>query len=267
MQAEFGRQALALLVNLQHETIFCFASVNTMANLFALIAAGPSLDFSLLEIESLHDRGAVFLVADSALQGFSQSFPKISANVFTVERRRHAYLKRWWDKSHISIYFYRGSENRNLPRGVSLSITQFKLLGEEGDFAPLYSPGTVLGVMLSFAVEKILASQSQSGEVHFLGADFCYIDNQVYSRLIVPHAPLTNRLKTLETWQLEMAFKKTGGIIAQNGHVLRTAFELAQARENMSGMIEKLPQTIEFFEYSPVGFSSEKVQKREPRMF
>ncbi len=237
-----------------------------MPNLFALIAAGPSLDYSLLEIESLHERGAVFLVADSVLQGFTQRFPKIAANVFTVEKRRHAYLKRWWDKYHISIYSYRGSDNRNLPRGIPLRGTQFKLLGEEGDFPALYSPGTVLGVMLSFAVEKILASRGQSGEVHFLGADFCYIDNQVYSRLIFPHAPLTNRLKTLETWQLEMAFKKTGGMIVQNGHVLRTAFELARARENMRGMIEKLPQEIRLFEYSPVGLSSNKVQKREPRM-
>ena len=228
----------------------------------ALIGAGPSLDYARGEIERLAAAGAVFLVSDSVAAAFLKLYPRARVTVFTVELRRHAYLLRLagnaGNPTHVMAY--QKAHERNLRGAVDGHITRFKIAGEPGDLPELYSPGTVLGVMLAYAVQNV----APQGEIHLIGADFCYIDNQVYSRFILPHAPATHRLATYETWQLEMAFKKTSGFITRGGFAIRTGFELMQARENMREMLKKIPADLHFVEYSPVGFDLDRVEKRVP---
>lgn len=217
----------------------------------AVIGAGPSLDYCELEIANLISQGAKFLVADSIAAGLLRKYPRIDALVFTVEIRRHLYIQR---AAGASVMAYNKANLRNLR---AKNISRFKISGEEGDLPELHSPGTVLGVMLSYATRV-------AREIYFFGADFSYIDNQVYSRFIDPHVPQMNRLATRENWQLEMVFKKTSGAIMKNGFAIRTSFELMQSRENMRDLMVQAPNTLRFFEYSPVGFDSARVAKRIP---
>lgn len=226
------------------------------SDLFAIVGAGPSLDFCRAEIESLAARGAKFLVSDSVAAALLKAFPGIDATVFTVELRRHLYLARISRLAKYTVMAYHRAAARNLR---NIEADKFKILGEEGDLPELYSPGTVLGVMLSAAVKM-------AKEIHIFGADFSYIDNQVYSRFIDPHAPQVNRLSSRERWQYEMALKKSTGVILKNGYAIRTSFELMQARENMRGFLAQLPKEIRIMEYSPIGFDSERVEKRIPKI-
>lgn len=228
--------------------------------LFAIVGAGPSLDYAHAAITRLAGDGAHFLLSDSVAAAFLRLYPKIRATVFTVELRRHLYLARISRMSSFAILAYAGAHDRNLRGSPALGVTRFKLRGESGNLTELYSPGTVLGVMLSYAVTHSAAA----GEIHLIGADFTFIDNQIYARFIEPHAPATNRLRTREQWQYEMALKKTGGILMKSGMAIRTSFELMQARENMRGFLQTLPQTLRFIEYSPIGLDTERVEKRVP---
>jgi len=233
-----------------------------MASLLVLVGAGPSLDYAASEIPALAARGARFFVSDSVAAAFLKSNPGISATVFSVELRRHNYLARIAKSgiSPFSVMAYVGAHERNLRVPASTAVTRFKLAGEAGNLLELYSPGTVLGVMLSCAVQVA----KPPAEIHVLGADFSFIDNQVYSRYIDPHAPQGNRLATRETWQLVAAYKKTAGVIVKNGISIRTSFELMQARENMRALIDRLPTQIKIKEYSPVGFDMDRVEKCIP---
>lgn len=230
--------------------------------LIALIGAGPSLDYARGEIERLAAADALFLVSDSVAAAFVKLYPRARAVVFTVEPRRHAYLARLAgnEGNPTAVMAYQKAHDRNLRGAAQGRVTRFKIAGEPGDLIELYSPGTVLGVMLAYAVQEI----SPPGEIHLIGADFSYIDNQVYSRFILPHAPATHRLATYETWQLEMAFKKTGGFITRGGFAIRTGFELMRSRENMREMLERIKADLHFVEYSPVGFDCDRVEKRIP---
>ncbi len=240
--------------------------------LFAVVGAGPSLDYVRAAIENLAGAGAHFLISDSVAAAFLRLYPKIQATVFTVELRRHLYLARIRGISSFAVMAYEKVPAPNLRFTTKRTVARFKLRGESGNLPELYSPGTVLGVMLSYAVNEILhggkpAAQSQSGskgEIHILGADFSYIDNQIYARFIDPHVPPMHRLQTRETWQYEMALKKTGGILMKAGMAIRTSFELMQSRENMRGWFATLPAGIRLLEYSPIGFESDRVEKRMP---
>lgn len=235
------------------------------ARLIALIGAGPSLDYARGEIERLAAADAVFLVSDSVAAAFVKLYPRARVTVFTVELRRHAYLLRLASNegNPPHVMAYQKAHDRNLRGAAASHVTRFKIAGEPGDLPELYSPGTVLGVMLAYAVQHV----TPPGEIHLIGADFCYIDNQVYSRFILPHAPATHRLATYETWQLEMAFKKTGGFITRSGFAIRTGFELMRSRENMREMLKKIKADLHFVEYSPVGFDSDRVEKRVPASY
>jgi len=136
-----------------------------VCNLFALIGAGPSLDYCAAEILSLHKRGAAFLVADSVAVGFQKLYPQIAIVVFTVELRRHRYLQRLGTRGihPVQVMAYQRAAARNQPRGKNVITMRFKLLGEDGDLPALYSPGTVLGVMLSYAVEIATKAASTQG--------------------------------------------------------------------------------------------------------
>jgi hypothetical protein len=228
--------------------------------LFAIVGAGPSLDYSRAAIERLQNAGAHFLISDSVAAAFLRLYPKINATVFTVELRRHLYLARIGGMSSFTVMAYEKASGLNLRFTKKRTVTRFRLRGEPGDLPELYSPGTVLGVMLSHAV-NILDSR---GEIHILGADFSYIDNQIYARLIDPHVPAMHRLQTRETWQYEMALKKTGGILMKAGMAVRTSFELMQSRENMRDWFAALPAGIRLVEYSPIGLDTGRVEKRLP---
>ncbi|GAB4423920.1 MAG: hypothetical protein OHK0011_04160 [Turneriella sp.] len=230
---------------------------------FALIAAGPSLDYCDQEIASLSAQAAHFLLSDSIAAGFLRRFRPVQATVFTVELRRHAYLQRIPGGSAFSVMAYTGANERNLRLNSGRRITRFKLLHEKGDAPALYSPGTVAGTMLSYAVAQLVA-KGGDGEIHLFGADLFYIDNQVYCRCIDPHAPPVSRLQSRELWQYEMALKKSSGILAQSGFAIRTGFELMQARENMRAFIARLPESIRLVEYSPLGLDHPRVEKRIP---
>ncbi len=230
-------------------------------NLFVLIGAGPSLNYCDAELAHLSSRGAHFLLSDSVAAAVLRRFKPKAATVFTVELRRHAYLSRIDSSAVYDVVAYKASHARNLRFTASRIVSRFKLLGEAGEEAELYSPGTVLGTMFSFAVTALPAA---TGEIHLFGADFSYIDNQVYSRYIGPHMPPFHRLASQEKWQLEMAFKKSSAAILRGGHAIRTSYELAESRKNISGFAAKLPATITVFDYSPIGLDTAAVHKVVP---
>lgn len=227
--------------------------------LYALVGAGPSLDYCGGVIADLAASGCRFLVSDSVAAGFLRQWPAVEAAIFTVELRRHPYLMRL--ARDVPVYAYHKANTRNLRLQQAGRLRWFKLLGEQGDFPSLYSPGTVLGTMLAFAASDIAQAE---GEIHILGADLFYIDDQVYSRYIDPHVPLTHRLLSRELWQYEMVLKRSSGILAKSGFAIRSSFEFLQARENMRSFIGKLPQNIRLVEYSPLGLDCERVEKRIP---
>ena len=134
-------------------------------------------------------------------------------------------------------------------------------MGETGAENELYSPGTVLGTMFSFAVTALPGAK---GEIHLFGADFSYIDIQIYSRYIGPHMPAFNRLATQENWQYEMVLKKSSAFILRGGHAIRTSYELAKSCKNLSVFSTKLPASIAIFDYSPLGIESPAVRKVVP---
>lgn len=227
---------------------------------FALIGGGPSLDYCDGLIEDLVLEGCSFLLSDSIAAGFAKRWPGVTAAVFTVESRRHHYLLRM--SQAAKVFAYQGANPRNLRTVSPGNLTRFKLSGEQGDLPVLFSPGTVLGTMLAFAAAQLAAS---GGEIHILGADLFYIDNQVYGRYIDPHVPLTDRIVSRELWQYEIALKKSTGILARSGYAIRTSFEFFQARENMRYFVRQLPDRIQVYEYSPLGLDCERVIKRIPR--
>lgn len=227
---------------------------------FALVGAGPSLDYCTGQIEDLAAQGCRFLLSDSIAAAFLRRWPRLDAAIFTVESRRHPYLIRI--PQSLPVYAYNKANPRNLRSSVCINLTLFKLIGESGDYPALYSPGTVLGTMLAFAASSLAAT---GGEIHFLGVDLFYIDDQIYSRYIDPHVPVTNRLVSRELWQYEMVLKKSSGILTKSGFAIRTSLEFMQARENMRNYIRQLPENIRLFEYSPLGLDCERVEKRIPR--
>ncbi|MFZ5630555.1 MAG: hypothetical protein ACOY5B_15590 [Spirochaetota bacterium] len=226
---------------------------------FALVGGGPSLDYCVSLVEELAARDCKFLLSDSIAAGVLRRWPSLDVAIFTVELRRHPYLIRV--PRPAPVYAYNKANSRNLRLSPGSKLTAFKLAGEQGDFPTLYSPGTVLGTMLAFAASNLAAT---GGEIHILGTDLFYIDDQVYSRFIDPHAPSTNRIVSREHWQYEMVLKKSSGILAKSGFAIRTSFEFMQARENMRNFIRQLPDTISLFEYSPLGLDCERVEKRIP---
>ncbi|MBV6494021.1 MAG: hypothetical protein LDLANPLL_02047 [Turneriella sp.] len=234
----------------------------TKTSLFAIVGAGPSLDLCKNEINSLIKRGAIFLVSDSVSAAFSKYFPLAEIKIFTVEMRRHLYLVRLPNaaKKNTKVFAYNSSTRRNLTGINPTNIEYFCLQGENGNLPALYSPGTVLGVMLSYALQRILPQ----GEIHLMGADFSYLDQRVYTRFIIPHAPLTSRLFTYELWQLEMVFKKTSQVLVKQGIAVRTSFEFLAARENIRRFVERVREDVHLVEYSPVGIGLPCVEKRIP---
>lgn len=116
--------------------------------------------------------------------------------------------------------------------------------------------------MLSYAVN---AMAEKGGKLHLFGADFFYVDNQVYSRYIDPHVPEMHRLKSRELWQYEMTLKKSSAVLARSGFAIRTSLEFFQARENMRAYVANLPEQIHLIEYSPLGLDCPRVEKRIPR--
>lgn len=235
--------------------------MKSRSDLFVLIGAGPSLNYCDAELAGLASRGAHFLVSDSAAAALLRRFRPRAATVFTVELRRHAYLSRINSSAVFDVLAYKATHALNLRFTAARIVSRFKLLGEAGEEPELYSPGTVLGTMFSFAVTSLPAA---TGEIHLFGADFSYIDNQVYSRYIEPHMPLFHRLASQENWQLEMAFKKTSAAIMRSGQAIRTSFELAESRKNLSAFAAKLPSTISVLDYSPVGIEAAVVHKVIP---
>ncbi|HRP70508.1 MAG TPA: hypothetical protein PLY93_13350 [Turneriella sp.] len=229
----------------------------------ALVGAGPSLDLCLDVMNTLVARGAFFCVADSVAVAFQKKFPQTPFCVFTVETRRHAYLLRLKKNpaAPVTLWAYHNANARNLIKfHQGYTIQRFKLVGEEGGLPTLYSPGTVFGVMLAFAMERI----APRGEIHLIGADFSYLDQRIYTRFLEPHTPLTTRLFTREIWQLEMVFKKTSQVILKHGVVVRTSFEFLNARENIRAFVERLGEGVRLVEYSPLGVDTAWVEKRAP---
>ncbi len=232
-------------------------------NIYALIGAGPSLNYCDAELADLSARGAHFLISDSTAAAVLHRFSPKFATVFTVERRRHAYLSRIDRSAVFDVQAYQASHPRNLRFTAERQVSHFRLLGEEGTGRELYSPGTVLGTMFSFAVTEL---PSAEGEIHILGADFAYIDNQVYARCIAPHSPRFNRLHTQELWQFEMVLRKSSAVVVRAGHAIRTSYELAEARQNLSAFASKLPASIVIYDYSPLGIDAPGVHKVVPSL-
>jgi hypothetical protein len=232
------------------------------AGLFALIGAGPSLDFCDNEVRDLLRRGAHFFISDSIAAGFLRRWRPPRATVFTVENRRHLYLHRIDGDAEFSVLAYHGANTRNLRFTKSRVVSQFQISGESGTLPVLHSPGTVFGVMLSCAA--MVKIDAATREIHLLGADLSYIDNQVYCRYIDNHTPMGHRLLSREHWQYELALKKSSMVAVRTGYAIRTSFELAQSRSNLVQFVESLPNNILFVEYSPLGLDSPNVEKRVP---
>jgi len=237
--------------------------VSEQTGLFALIGAGPSLDYCATEIQELIRRGAHFFISDSVAAAFLRRWRPARARVFTVELRRHFYLTRINRDSEFVILAYSRANPRNLHVSGSRVVSQFRLHGESGDLPALISPGTVLGVMLSCATQVNIDSRNR--EIHLLGADLCYLENQVYSRYIDDHCPASNRLISREHWQYEMVLKKSTQHFIRAGLAIRTSFEFMQTRENMRQFVEVQAATVRYVEYSPLGLDTTGVEKQVPR--
>lgn len=235
--------------------------MKSRSDLFVLIGAGPSLNYCGAELAELCARGAHFLISDSAAAAVLRQFKPAAATVFTVELRRHLYLSRIDSAAVFGVQAYKASHPRNLRFTAPRIVSRFKLMGETGAENELYSPGTVLGTLFSFAVTALPGAK---GEIHLFGADFSYIDNQIYSRYIGPHMPAFNRLATQENWQYEMVLKKSSAFILRGGHAIRTSYELAKSCKNLSVFSTKLPASIAIFDYSPLGIESPAVRKVVP---
>ncbi|AFM13123.1 hypothetical protein [Turneriella parva] len=236
--------------------------MSSEAGLFALIGAGPSLDYCDTEISDLLRRGAHFFISDSIASGFLRRWRPRRASVFTVENRRHMYIHRISGEVDFSVLAYQGANARNLRFTKARVVSQFKITGESGELPMLHSPGTVFGVMLSCAATVNVSSDSR--EIHLLGADLSYIDNQVYCRYIDDHTPPGNRLLTRELWQFEIMLKKSSVVHLRAGYAIRTGFELAQSRENLCQFVKSAPKSTRFIEYSPLGLETPDVERRFP---
>ncbi len=233
-----------------------------MSSTIALVGAGPSLDYCEREIQALIANGAHFFVSDSVAAGFLLKWRPHRVTIFTVELRRNHYLSRIGENADFAVLAYTKVHQRNLRFTKSRVVSHFKILHEPGDWPALYSPGTVIGTMLSCAT-VVLSGQS-GAEIHILGTDLSYIDNQVYSRYVDPHAPPVDRLFSREYWQYEMALKKSSAVADRAGYAIRTSFELMQSRENIRAFVAQLGKDIRLIEYSPLGLDCERVEKRVP---
>ena len=233
------------------------------SRVIALIGAGPSLDYCDREIETLIAGKAHFFLSDSVAAGFLRKWRPANTTIFTVELRRHQYLRRIDGATEFSVLAYAKAHQRNLRFTKKRVVSHFKLLNESGDLPALYSPGTVMGTMISCAVA--ILNSGADAEIHLFGADLFYIDNQVYSRYVEQHAPLASRVFSREFWQYEMALKKSSGAIGRSGFAIRTSFELMQSRENMRAFVSQVTRSIRFIEYSPLGLDCERVEKQVPR--
>ena len=236
--------------------------MSAQPGLFALIGAGPSLDYCSTEIQHLISRRAHFFISDSVAAGFLKLWRPERASIFTVEARRHTYLNRIGHGADCFILAYQGSNPRNLRFTTDRVVSHFRLTGEAGNLPALYSPGTVFGTMLSCAVA--LSAENAASEIHLLGADLFYLDNQVYSRLIDSHTPHVNRLQSRELWQYEIVLKRSTELIARSGFGIRTSFEFLRARQNMRDYAQQISANIHLIEYSPLGIDSPRVEKRIP---
>jgi hypothetical protein len=223
------------------------------AHKYAIIGAGPSLDFSEKTIRELARQDAQFLLSDSIAASFLRLFSVKRPLIFTVEGRRHGYLARLPSGQDHQLWAYQRANARNWRSKSECLVSRFKLRGEQGEGVELYSPGTVVGVMLSYAINKI---GLEAGDIHLIGADFAYPDNQVYSRHIIPHAPITHRLANWETWQYFMTLKKAAAFYFKAGYAIRTSFEFLQTQSNISEFVATWPKRFRLFDYSPLGLQA-----------
>jgi len=227
----------------------------------AIIGAGPSLDYCFSELRALAHEGALFLISDSIAVGLIRvlKLEPQQTIIFTVEKRRHGYLLRDHKLKNFQIAAYAQCDQRNLPNG---KILRFTLAHEKNtDEIILHSPGTVAGVMLSFAKSKMRGAR----ELYLFGCDFSYPENQVYSRLVTPHWRCNDhRLFNNITHQYLATLRKSSALQIVNGYAIKSTFEFMQSAENWKSLLDQFSPRVALYDYSPLGIRHERVQKLSP---
>lgn len=225
-----------------------------------IVGAGISLDNFFPRMEEILSLNPLFLLADSIASVFIRHFPQVPRVVFSVEQRRHTYLK---SLSGEKIFFYCGGERRNLPEEKrNNKVSYFSLKGSL-ESCPLQfsSPGTVAGIAFAYALH-VLDIESPASII-FAGLDFSYPENRIYSRAI-SYSHLFNRLKVRESHEYVAVLSKSAYGIIREEKMLRTSAEFQVARENFRTIIDQLPDSISLFDMSSVGITSPRITKIFP---
>lgn len=221
----------------------------------AIIASGPSLDLCFDIVEHHIKKNTIFLLSDSVAYDFIRSFQKAKAIVFSVEHRRHNYLKFLQD---LPIAFYVGANQLNLPRVSNDQVYRFHLRGENVDNSEeVVSPGTVWGVALAWAMKY-------SSEITILGADLAYIDNRVYSRLIQKY-PQQDYFQRRETLEYVGILQRAAHAWVKQGYLIKTSDEFKRAKKNVEIMISSSKKRS-LIDYSPLGLNPSYIEKRTPNL-
>ena len=210
-----------------------------------ILGAGPTLDFCF-ELIGQYSESALFVVPDILAAPLLERFPGIELVIFSVEQRRHNYLKLCRDQV---ICIYENANFRNLPRNYENTFHKFGLAGElhSSDYT-LLSPGTVVGVAAGLALA--LLKQGKIKNLFMFGFDLAYLDFRMYSR-IVPGI-MHSRLLTSEDKELYRVLIKSTVLQAYDDQIIRRPAEFVQSLENINKLVQEVGWE-RIYSTSPVG--------------
>lgn len=225
----------------------------------AVVGAGPTLDLNIRQIRE-YLPATLFLVTDSAAQGFLSLYQKSERLIFTVEQRQHNYLRNL-ENEHIAVY--EKSRHSNLPAGNTYYTFNLVDDSERTGGFNLVSPGTVTGTALVYAC--YLAEKYGIGRINLYGVDLSFPDYRIYSRLVSnPRISRQNRFACRENTEFKAVLAGSDTGRRAGGSIIRTSGEFARSEQNMRSFIDNLPPSISFYDYSPLGIVHRRVEKKMP---
>lgn len=227
----------------------------------AIIGGGPSLDFSMEEIEHLYRQDTVFFLTDIISDNFIKIFPDSKRLIFTVEAKPHNYLKNLANEkiaAHVRADTRNYSKKKNHCYSFHFDIDK---PGIKNSFE-MKSPGTVAGAAIYWALSVSKRNQNPNNIILF-GIDLSYIDNQVYNRLCKFSFQQDYWTKR-ENREWIAILKKTADIQFSYGYVIRSSREFSMTKEKLEILIQN-QKNIMIMDYSPMGISENLVKKVIPK--
>lgn len=245
-----------------------------------IIGGGPSLDYLDHEIHSWRDENYAFVLTDVIAENFIRRWDPDRRIVFTVESRRHSFLKNLSGGELIA--FYARANSKNLPQNIREVYSFFfdfdsdLDLKEKNKSLQLISPGTVSGAAFFWVLSRYIKFMNQSQnfhnnlkmanpEIYLAGFDLSYPENQMYNRYSY-FRRIDNRFynRPIETQEWMMTLKKADYAWLRNGNLIKTSSEFRYTKENLELMLTSLDKRIQIFDYSPLGIHHPRVQKKIP---